>query len=163
MRDFPHCYAISAVASPGEDVQLEGLSLPSLVSAPPAEFDGPGDRWSPETLLVAAVADCFVLTFRAIAKASKLEWQTLTCDATGTLDRVDGVTQFTAFTVTAWLQLPPGGDEDRARRLLDRAENACLVTNSLKGRCQFEADVHVATAVPQGATTASVGALDEQC
>jgi organic hydroperoxide reductase OsmC/OhrA len=162
MRDFPHCYAISATTSPGRDVELEGPSLPSLVSAPPVEFDGPGDRWSPETLIVAAVADCFVLTFKAFAKASTLEWQALTCDATGTLDRVDGITQFTAFTVNAWLQLPPGGDETRARRLLDRAENACLVTNSLKGRCQFNAEVYVVPAALAGAAV-SVSALDEQC
>jgi organic hydroperoxide reductase OsmC/OhrA len=162
MRDFPHCYAISAVASPAGDVQLDGPSLPSLVSAPPAEFDGPGDRWSPETLLVAAVADCFVLTFRGFAKASKLEWQTLTCGATGTLDRADGVTQFTGFTVTASLQLPDGGDEDRARRVLERAEHACLVANSLKGRCQFAGEVHVVRAARESAAM-SVSVLDEQC
>jgi hypothetical protein len=36
---------------------------------------------------VAAVADCFALTFRAVAKASQLQWTKLLCDADGTLDR----------------------------------------------------------------------------
>jgi len=162
MRNFPHCYAISAVASASDDVSLEGVGLPAVMSAPPVEFDGPGDRWSPETLLVAALAGCFVLTFRAIAKASRFDWTALTCAATGTLDRVDGVTRFTAFTVNASLQVPAVADEERARRLLERAESACLVSNSLKAGCRFEADVHVLPAVPQGAAVA-VGALDEQC
>ena len=30
-----------------------------------------------------------MLTFRAIARASRLEWNTIECTATGTLDRVE--------------------------------------------------------------------------
>ena len=82
MRAFPHQYKITAVARPVGDVAIAGERLPNLLSAPPAEFDGPGDRWSPETLQAAAVADCFVLTFRAIAKLSKLPWLSLACEAT---------------------------------------------------------------------------------
>jgi peroxiredoxin-like protein len=114
------------------------------VSAPPAEFDGPGDRWSPETLVVAAVADCFVLTFRAIAKLSKLRWATLTCEASGTVDRVDRVTQFTDLTVRASLEIPDDTHEDQAKRLLVRAEETCLITNSLKAPCHLEIELRVA-------------------
>ena len=70
MQPFPHHYAVVAKAETQSDVALEGERLPPIASAPPTEFGGPGDRWSPETLLVAAVADCFILTFRAIAGAS---------------------------------------------------------------------------------------------
>ena len=54
MQELPHRYSVAAIANPEEAVELQGGGLPSLTSAPPAEFDGPGDRWSPETLLVAA-------------------------------------------------------------------------------------------------------------
>ena len=144
MQPFPHRYSVAAAASTGGDVVIEGKRLPTLHSAPPTEFDGPGDRWSPETLLVAAVADCFVLTFRAIAELSKLPWTSLTCEVAGTVDRVERVTQFTGFIVRARLRIPAGTDEDRARRLLTRAEETCLVTNSLKPRAQLEAAVEVA-------------------
>ena len=63
MQAFPHHYVISATAEPDGEVALHGENLPRLASLPPEEFDGPGGRWSPETLAVAAVADCFVLTF----------------------------------------------------------------------------------------------------
>ncbi|HXW08378.1 MAG TPA: OsmC family protein [Vicinamibacterales bacterium] len=110
--------------------------LPIVRSASPAEFDGPGDRWSPETLLVGAVADCFILTFRAIARASTLSWTSLDCDVTGTLDRVDHATQFTRFDVTAHLVVPDGEDAERARHALEKAERTCLISNSLNGaRC----------------------------
>ncbi len=144
MQPFPHRYSVAAVASVDGDVALEGERLPSLPSAPPTEFDGPGDRWSPETLLVASVADCFVLTFRPIARLSKLPWLSLTCDVVGTVDRVDRVTQFTGFVVRARLRVPVGTNEDQARRLLAKAEETCLVTNSLKAKSHLEAEVEVA-------------------
>ena len=143
MQQFPHHYTISATASREGDVALDGNRLPQLASAPPAEFDGPGDRWSPETLLVAAVADCFVLTFRAITKLSKLSWTTLTCEASGTVDRVDRVTQFTAFSVRASLEVPESTNEEQAKRLLARAEQTCLITNSLKATCRLDTEVRV--------------------
>lgn len=146
MKEFPHHYSVAAVANPEGDVALQSDQLLSLASAPPAEFGGPGDRWSPETLLVAALADCFVLTFRAIARASKLSWLSLRCDIDGTLDRVERVTQFTGFTIRASLRVPPGTNEEQAMRLLARAEQSCLITNSLKGAAHLEAKVEIGAA-----------------
>lgn len=144
MQDFPHRYTAAAHADAEGEIKLDSERLPSLVSAPPSEFGGPGDRWSPETLLVAAVADCFVLTFRAIARASKLPWLSLACEVEGTLDRVERVTQFTEFRVRASLRVPPDTSEERAQRLLDRAEQHCLITNSLKAKSQLTATIEVA-------------------
>jgi peroxiredoxin-like protein len=144
MQHFPLLSAVVAGAPATGDITLESKRLTALKSAAPAEFGGPGDRWSPETLLVAAVADCFVLTFRAIAHLSKLPWSSLTCDVAGTVDRVERVTQFTGFVVRATLRVPQGTDEAQAHRLLAKAEQTCLVTNSLKGGAHLEADVEVA-------------------
>ncbi|MEN8185384.1 MAG: OsmC family protein [Myxococcota bacterium] len=119
----------------------DDLGVPSLRSAPPSQFGGPGDQWPPETLLVAAIADCYVLTFRAVARASKLAWVSLGCEVQGTLDRVERVTRFTEFRVRASLRVPPGTDEERARRLLARAEQSCLITNSLEATSHLEATV----------------------
>jgi organic hydroperoxide reductase OsmC/OhrA len=146
MQDLPHQYLVSADAKSSGNVTLASNGVPDLASAPPAEFGGPGDQWSPESLLVAAVADCFILSFRAIARASRLEWDALCCSVDGTLDRVDRVTQFTGFKVSATLHVPTGTDEEKARRLLEKAEHACLITNSLKAESHLETTVHVATA-----------------
>ncbi|HYB12729.1 MAG TPA: OsmC family protein, partial [Myxococcota bacterium] len=102
---------------------------------------GPGDRWSPETLLVAAVADCFILSFRAIAKASGLAFRDLDCAAEGVLDRVEGILRFSALHIRARLLVEAGVDEARARRLLEKAEKNCLVSNSLLARKQLEVEV----------------------
>jgi peroxiredoxin-like protein len=125
------------------DVELTSDRLTVLRSTSPAQFDGPGDRWSPETLLVGAVADCFVLTFRAIATASNLSWLSLDCDVIGTLDRVERVTQFTRFDMAARLVLTGEEDADRARHLLEKAERDCLISRSLKGAIDLKLTIEV--------------------
>lgn len=151
MHEFPHHYVASAHGALNDDITLKSPQLPPLRTAAPAEFGGPGDRWSPETLLVGAVANCFILTFRAVARAAKLPWISLACDVEGTLDRVERVTQFTGFTVRAALQVPHGTDEEQARRLLEKAEHACLVTNSLKAATHLEVVIDTAPAVEPAA------------
>ena len=141
MQSFPHHYKVSAAAGPKGDVRLTGDELDAIPSAAPAEFGGPGDRWSPETLLVAAVADCFILSFRAIARASELPWTALDCKVDGTLDREGRTMKFTAFRVHATLSVPQGTDEERAHRLLRKAEDTCLITNSLSGTTDLDAAV----------------------
>ncbi len=48
MEPFPHHYTATAAANVEGDVSVDAQRLPRLVSAPPAEFGGPGDRWSPK-------------------------------------------------------------------------------------------------------------------
>ena len=131
MQPFPHHYNVATNGSGTGDVALNADGLPALQSASPIPFDGPGDRWSPETLLVAAVGDCLILTFCAVARASGFAWTSLECDVTGTLDRIERTTRFVAFEIRARLRVPPGTDPDRARQVLEKAERSCLISNSL--------------------------------
>jgi len=143
MADFPHHYHVRASGGSRDDVRTTSEGLPELATAPPAEFGGPGDRWSPETLLVAAVATCFVLTFRAVARASRVEWEALDCDVEGVLDKTDGRPRFTELRVRAHLHVPAGADEGRARKALENAEKSCLITNSLQADSRLETEVAV--------------------
>jgi organic hydroperoxide reductase OsmC/OhrA len=147
MHALPHRYHVNATGRLTGDVELTAARLATLQSASPAEFDGPGDRWSPETLLVGAVADCFVLTFRAVAKASRLPWISLECDVTGTLDRIDRVMQFSRFDMTARLLVPAGVDAEAARHALEKAERNCLISSSLKAAVVLDARVEIAAAL----------------
>ncbi|MDJ0835904.1 MAG: OsmC family protein [Acidobacteriota bacterium] len=131
MQDYPHYYRVASSAQVEGEVTVTSPGLQTLATAPPAEFGGPGDRWSPETLFTASVADCFILTFRAIARASKYAWSQLECEVEGVLDRVEKTSRFTEFTVHARLFVPEGMDPGRGRRLLEKAEKSCLITNSL--------------------------------
>jgi organic hydroperoxide reductase OsmC/OhrA len=141
MQPYPHHYVAAASARSEGDVALDSHRLPTLVTAAPEEFGGPGGRWSPETLCVGAVADCYALTFRSVARSMKLPWLSLRCEVEGTLDRPERTPQFTHFAVRATLVVPAGVDEAEARRALERAEQGCLITRSLKGSSHLDAIV----------------------
>lgn len=145
MQPYPHTYVAAAGGAPSGSVPVTAEGLPTLSTAPPREFDGPGDLWSPETLLCAAVANCFILTFRSIARASKLEWLHLACRVEGTLERGESGTQFTRFITHAELKVPAGANPEQGRRLLEKAEHSCLVANSLRGARRLETHVITAT------------------
>jgi len=143
MQSYPHHYRTAVdVAADERNIVVRAPGLPDLETNAPAEYDGPGHLWSPETLLVAAVADCYALSFRAIARASNLEWRALACEVEGTLDKVDRTVRFTEIRIRATLDVP-AGSESRAGRILHKAEETCLVTNSLSAKIDFNAEVTV--------------------
>jgi len=134
MQDYPHRYKASAQGGSEGIIDTGSPGLVSIPAMPPAEFGGPGDKWSPETMLVASVANCFILTFRAVARASKFDWNSLTVEVDGVLDRIERQTQFTEFHIDVTLHLPSGADAQKAHRLCEKSEQICLVTNSLTGK-----------------------------
>jgi len=144
MHPYPHSYKVEATAEESDAVVVTSPGLSSLTSMPPKEFDGPGDLWSPETLLVAAMADCYILTFRAIARASHLPWLRIDCQSDGILDRVDNVTRFTRFDIQATLTVPAGTDVNKAERILEKAEAVCLVSSSLNAEKHLETRIEFA-------------------
>jgi len=143
MQPVPYHYSVTALGGPCGDICLDSRRLERLHSSPPAEFGGRGDRWSPETLLTAAVADGFVLTFRAVATASRVGWIALQMEADGIVARVHRTMQFTRFDLRARLRVPSETNVDRARHALEKAERNCLISNSLKATIHLEIDVEV--------------------
>ncbi|MGB5164100.1 MAG: OsmC family protein [Woeseiaceae bacterium] len=141
MQDLPHHYQASATAFTRSNVEVTSRGLEALETAGPAEFGGPGDLWSPETMLVGAVANCFILSFRAIARAARLDWASLTVDVEGVLDRVEKVTRFTRFVISAQLEVERGVDEEKARKLLAKAKKHCLISNSMLAECELSSSV----------------------
>ena len=143
MQDYPHHYVVKADAPAEGVINVSSNGLKTLPSLAPAEFGGPGNLWSPETFLVAAVANCFILTFRAVARGSHFEWNSVQCKVDGVLDRVDGVTRFTEFHVRVILHVPPGTDAHKAERLIEKSDHVCLVTNSLTAATQLSSEIIV--------------------
>ena len=147
MQPFPHFYWVQATATVEGDVPVRVPGLTPIRTATPKEFDGPGNHWSPEHLLVAAVLDCFVLTFRGVAKVSKLNWISLSCDAAGRLERVDDRAQFTGFALCVTVRVPGATSEELARRVIKKADETCLVANSLKAPVRLEIEIETEEAV----------------
>src|SRR5580693_8990561 len=131
MHPFPHHYSVAMSVRPGDTAKLRTAELPEIESAPPKEFGGPGDRWSPEGLFTAAIADCIALNFQGIAANSKFSWTSLEGKTNAVLDRVEGKMRFTRFDTHIALVIPAGADPARARLLLEKAEASCPLSNTL--------------------------------
>ncbi len=141
MKPLPHAYDVKLAGGPVGYATVSVQGAPPLRSAPPLDFDGPGDAWSPEHLLLAAVETCFLFTLRAIAHASRIEFAALELSATGTVDKQDGVMRFTEIVLRPRLTLRPGADRDRALRALEKSEKTCLVSASLSTPIRLEPEV----------------------
>jgi peroxiredoxin-like protein len=141
MKPLPHIYRVHLAGGAGSYAVLSDSGIPELRTAPPADFDGPGDAWSPEHLLLAAVESCFLFTFQAIARASKFVFESLQLSGEGIVDRKDGITRFSAIVLRPTLRLATGNDRDRAMRILEKSEQACLVSASLSTPVRLEPEI----------------------
>lgn len=124
------------------------ISSPELSTtievATPADFPkGMPDIWSPEHLFVAAVNTCLMTTFLAIAENSKLEFISFTCKSVGVLDKVDGKFQVSEITLKPELIVPEGTNEERAIRIIEKSEQHCLISNSIKTNILLEPKIIV--------------------
>ena len=72
MKPLPHQYEVDLTGGPSGCGLTSTVNVPALCVAHPLEFDGPGDRWTPEHLLLASVEACLLLTFQARAKHANL-------------------------------------------------------------------------------------------
>lgn len=113
--------------------------LPPLTVASPPEFGGPALTWSPEHMFVASIASCFMTTLLAIAELSKLEIRAFEAGAVGTLVRgEDRRYRFSEVVIRPRLVLAKEKDRERALRILEKSEDACLITNSISAKVRVE-------------------------
>ena len=113
-----------------------GDPVTSTVAIPP-EFEGPGGGFSPEDFYALALLNCFVATFKVIAEKSKLQFQDLHCEGLLTVDRDEkGIPWMSSFHLKG--HLAGVVDEDRARRLLEKTSQSCMILNSVKTVKTFE-------------------------
>jgi len=141
VKQLPHTYTVNVNGKPDVLLSTLGDILPSINMAPPKEFDGPGDQWSPEELLMASLSSCFILSFKAIARASKLQWHDLHCESSGILDKVESKVQFTQIFTKVTLLISDENDIVKADKLLRKVEESCFISNSLSSELHFECDI----------------------
>lgn len=132
----------------GRLARADSRDKESLELATPPEFRGGiGGYWSPEDLLVASAAACFVLTLAAVAERREAPLIDVTASATGHMSRRDdGRFGFTVIEIDAELETVPEGEE-AVRAAAKAAEHRCLISQAL------DVPVHVATSVKVVAET----------
>lgn len=136
---FPHHYR----------VELDGRVLAAPPRAPiaggaPPQFGGKDVWWSPEELLLGAVALCLMTTFQALATRAGVAVRAYSSQVEGVLDKTAAGLTFTSIRVQVAIVV----DADavaRAETLIHSAEKHCIVSNSLKTPPTVEASISAAT------------------
>ena len=79
-----HRFRVVAWWASGRTGLAKSSSAPNALhfTSPPA-FGGLEGRWTPEDLLLCAVASCFTTTFRSLAEYSRLEYTDLEVEVDG--------------------------------------------------------------------------------
>ena len=139
-----HSYNVALTWKGGRIGEMSSPELPSRIEvATPPEFDkGVPGIWSPEHLFTASVLSCFMTTFLAVAEYSKLDFIAFDCTAEGILSLVDGKYLMTNIILRPELTVKEDDKVERALRILDKSEKACLISNSIRTEVTLEPVVH---------------------
>lgn len=110
--------------------------------ATPPQFPGgmPG-IWSPEHLLTAAVASCYMTTFLSIAEKSKLIFDSFSCKGNGKLEMMEGKLLMTEVLLEAQLHISKATDKEKAENVLAKSEIHCLISNSIKSKVSLNTTI----------------------
>lgn len=112
--------------------------------ATPTEFPkGMKGIWSPEHLFVASVSSCLMTTFLAIAENSTLDFQHFSCKAIGKLEMTGGKLMMSEIKLKPTLVIRDEQFINKGLRILKKAEDACLISHSVKSKITMEVNIEV--------------------
>jgi organic hydroperoxide reductase OsmC/OhrA len=139
-----HRHHVVAWWTSGRTGIAQSDSAPNAIhfTAPP-EFQGLEGRWTPEDLLLCALASCFTTTFQAIAGYARFEYTDLAADVEGVVSKVGSGYAFSEIVLRPHLTIPCKEERERAVELLQKAKKLCLVSRALATAQKFETKVEV--------------------
>ncbi len=142
-----HRFRVVAWWASGRTGIAKSSSAPNAIhfTSPPA-FGGLDGRWTPEDLLLCAIASCYTTTFRALAENSKFEYTDLQVEVGGYISKAETGYSFGEILIRANLLVPQLVDDARALKLLHKAKGLCLVSRALSVQQKFEPHVQVGAA-----------------
>ena len=123
-------------------VKLTSEGFPEIIATTPENRNGFAGYWSPEHLFVAAASICLSTTFLNIAKNSNLKIERFRIESTAIADSVE--IEGTSRTVISeiheklYLQLADSKFEKKAKRVLEKSIENCIIANSVKSKVTTE-------------------------
>lgn len=119
------------------------LGKPDLdLSSGQGEGADPG-AWNPEDLLGAALAQCHLLTFLALATKVGIDVQSYEDDVSVVLDTVEKVTSVTTIRLAPTIRVAAGTDPAKVVKFFEKAHNYCYIANSIKAKVEMSPTVIV--------------------
>ena len=124
-----HSYRVAAWWTSGRTGLAKSHSAPNAIHfTAPKEFGGLEGRWTPEELLLAAVAGCFTTTLRSISGSTHFDFTDLQVEASGTVRKAQSGYGFSEIVICPTLKIACSEERERALDLLKKAQKLCLVS-----------------------------------
>jgi organic hydroperoxide reductase OsmC/OhrA len=82
-------------------------------------------------------------TFLAIAENSKLEFVSYACEGTGKLEKVDRSYVISEIELKPEIVVPDEHAAERALKIIEKSERACLISSSMKTKIVLSPDISV--------------------
>ena len=104
-------------------------------------FRGDADRWNPEELVIAALAQCHMLSYLHVAAVNGIVVVDYRDAATGTLQQEGDGGHLSGATLTPVVTIAAHHDEADARRATElhhRASELCFIANSVNFAVRHE-------------------------
>jgi organic hydroperoxide reductase OsmC/OhrA len=153
-----HKYCVVAWWNSGKTGLAKCNSAPNAIHfAAPPQFGGLAGRWSPEDLLLSAIAGCFTTTFRALADYSAFEYMDLEVEVEGMVRKAKSGYEFTEIVIRPKLTIANSGELSTPARLLEKAKKLCLVSRAIAVPLVFEPLVRLPKVAGAVATAAAGG------
>ena len=150
-----HTYQVTAWWASGRTGIAKSNSAPNTLHfAAPPHFGGVEGRWTPEDLLLSAVASCFTTTFQSIAQHAKVEYLDLEVIVKGMVSETTMGYRFTGIMVEPILTIADESGQTIALELLHKTKALCLVSRALGTAQEFVPRVEIRKAVPLHRTSA---------
>jgi peroxiredoxin-like protein len=139
-----HSYRVAAWWTSGRSGLAKSDSAPNAIHfTAPKEFGGLEGRWTPEELLLAALAGCFTTTLRAVASGGQFDFTDLQVDASGTVRKADPGYGFSEIVIRPNLKIASSKEREHVLDLLKKAERLCLVSRTIEVPLRFEPQIEV--------------------
>lgn len=97
------------------------------------------EAWSPPHLFIASVESCFLLTMLEIAKKMHINITSYSSIAEGLVVKEDGKhKEVKEITIRPTFHLEKESDRLRIKMLVEKAEEYCMVSRSMKAKLKVE-------------------------
>ena len=134
-----HTYRVVAWWASGKTGLVKSDSAPNAIHfTTPPQFGGIEGRWSPEDLLLSAVASCFTSTFHALAERSSFHFTDLEVEVQGSVNKSELGYMFSEIVIRPTVKISSHEDRMHAERLMEKAKRLCLVSRALAVTQTFE-------------------------
>jgi len=125
-------YEATVVWKTEKEGRLRAGGNPEICVATPPDFGGPHNNWSPEQLLISAVAGCLMTSALYYLEKAGVGLRSYISNAIGTVDKTPEGLAFTRVRVEISITVADASHVEKARKAAARAEKSCPISRALQ-------------------------------